>query len=109
MSSDPTRIQAPPEQHGLIDTHVVLNCSTTFEETSTISFTWTHHGETWSDNGQIERVSLDNEGMYKCSVLLGTYGLRMEKKINFSVIGESEWTTLQIIATDVRAYATHNI
>lgn len=86
FSTDPSRILAPPFQYGLIDTSTSLNCTTTFNETNRISITWTREGEDVSH--QLDRVRLDNEGLYKCSVFLGNFNLRAERMINFSVIGK---------------------
>lgn len=86
---DLNRIVAPPHQYGLIGTEAILQCTTTFETTNSVSFEWKHNGQPLSSE-VIEDVQLVDEGMYICEVILWSFsGRKVKKEVNFSMIGES--------------------
>ena len=86
--ADPGIVVAPPSQYGIIGTSSTLNCTTTSSETSSVSITWFYDQENGvRATNQFDRVEISHEGIYVCSVFLGTFNLRAVRMINFSVIG----------------------
>jgi len=83
---DPTRIQAEPQQYGLLHSNTSLSCNTTFDvDPAFIFISWERNCTPTSN--QITDVRLTHEGQYVCEVFLGHLnGLRMKRNVTFYVI-----------------------
>ena len=87
-------VQAQPVQYGLYNTPTALNCTTTLDTFEhVIDFSWYRgQGQDKTDllgRPQFENTHISDEGLYTCEVLISAMGVRIEKPINFTVIGKS--------------------
>ena len=85
-------VQAEPQQNGYRNTSSELHCSTTASSDVSVTITWFRgQGE---NRTQLEGVPIFNitelvhAGIYTCQVYFSQKDIRIEKLINFTVIGK---------------------
>ena len=87
-------VQAEPVQYGLYNTPTALNCTVSLDAFHfVIEFSW-YRGQgpdktNLQGRPQFENTHISHEGLYTCEVLISAMDIRIEKTINFTVIGKS--------------------
>lgn len=86
-------------QYGLLSAQTALNCTTTLDINKyAIIFNWFRgQGENKTSlerNVQFESTRLSHSGQYTCEVYISAMDIRIERLVEFYVIGEEKSTTL---------------
>ena len=94
LFSDPDVVIAEPRQYGVINTHASLNCSTILDDfANMVIYKWFRgSGETrvlLAERSELEFESTNraHEGLYTCQVYISSMDIRIEKTVEFQVIG----------------------